>query len=137
MKKLESEFRKNDLLYRIVKRSDTRYIARLYSLESGNCVGIETGRTMQQKAETKTIGGKVTTFEAKEIIPSNEAFGRDPHKCEACMRADQMEKTEALFLSGTAKDRLGKPEKEKGVPEYTCDVFPPTQSKKTAYVPGV
>ncbi|MEL7586806.1 MAG: hypothetical protein AAGU19_08830 [Prolixibacteraceae bacterium] len=137
MKQLEIEFRKNDLLYRIVKRSNTRYIAQLFSLESGNCIGIETGRIKAQKAQTKTIGGKVVHFEEMEVIPGNEAFGKDPHRCEACMRADQMEKVEALFQMGTTKDRLGKPEKEEVVPAYTCDIFPPRQSKKTAYAQEV
>jgi len=132
MKQLETEFRKNDLLYRIVKSSDTRYIAKLFSLESGSCIGVETGRILQQKAATKTIGGRTAIFDEKEIIPGNDAFGTDPHKCEVFLRPDDIDKAEALFAQGTTKDRLSKEEKIKVVPAYTCDVFPPKQGRKTA-----
>ncbi|MDD4190538.1 MAG: hypothetical protein PHI28_04355 [Mangrovibacterium sp.] len=130
MKQLATEFRKNDLFYRIVKRSDTRYIAKLFSQESGNCIGIETGRIKRQKAQTRTISGKVVQFEEMEVIPGNEAFGKDPYKCEACMRADQTEKIEALFRLGTEKDRLGKQGKEKVIPTIHPKILPFAQSLK-------
>lgn len=134
MKQLQSEFRKNDLAYRIVKRSDTRYIAEI----SGG-MWLETGRIIRKKAKTISFGKRRFEVDDRETIPDNEHFAKDPAKCEKCMRSENRKKIEQYFSLGNAYDFLhaAKEGTPKVVSNYPEHVFPPTQGKKSAYVPRV
>lgn len=75
---LPQTFRKNDLTYTILERTSTRYFARLTSSDTGHTVAYESGRIITQSHRTAKIAGKPVTFQAREMITSNESFGKDP-----------------------------------------------------------
>jgi len=85
MEPLRSEFRMNDIDYKIIERSDTRYFAELHSTESGKLVAYETGRIVKRKASTGVRGGVTVEYKAKEHVVDNEKFGKCPSDLECCM----------------------------------------------------
>ena len=113
MKPLPTEFNKNGMKYKIIDRSETRYLAGVYSLESGRLGCYETGRINKNK-EREMFGSKI---EASESIVGNEAFGSD--KWEGCMSPKSKHIVEGWFKEGTksdihkAKTALASTEKDK------------------------
>lgn len=103
MEPLEKEFRKNDMNYKILERSETRYFAELRSTESGNIVAYETGRILKQEGTQRIIDGKTVEYKAKELIVSNEKFGSDEFEC--CMNPKNESKVHAAFLEATEFDK--------------------------------
>src|SRR4030042_3857677 len=81
MKPLPFFLKKNDVLYVILERTDSRYFAEIHSLDSNTIIGYETGRIIQQKETKATMGGVPVTFEAKETLIGNEKFGADEFEC--------------------------------------------------------
>lgn len=142
MKQLRSEFIKNGVKFRIIERTQTRYLAEMYG-EYGGCIGYETGRILQMKAMTGKIDGRAIDVQPYERIPSAQEFGKIPkYKGEA---------TE-VFYPPKLKDRvyhaykLGQeadfearnlPLKNKVVYKYPPTCFTPGEGKKSAYVPRV
>lgn len=133
MEKLKETFQKNGMEYRIIKRSETRYIAEI------NGRWLETGRIIVKKPKTVFFGERQVVLGERESIPDNEHFAKDPAKCEKCMRSTQKEKIEEYFHRGNTYDFLqsSKQGTPKVVPTIPPKVFPLSQTKKMAYVPSV
>src|SRR4030042_986960 len=81
MKLLHPSFKKNDVLYVILERTDSRYFAEIRSIDSNTIIGYETGRIIKQKEGKAIMGGVPVTFEAKETLIGNEKFGADEFEC--------------------------------------------------------
>jgi hypothetical protein len=110
MEALNTEFRLNDINYKVTDRSDTRYFAELHSTETGKLVGYETGRIIASKEQDAVIGGAQVHFSAKERIPSNESFGKVAH--EVSMNKTHKELVYKEFKLGTEFDKKKTPTKE-------------------------
>ena len=102
MKQLQKKFKKNGLGYVIIERTDSRYLAELHSEESGGIVAYETGRIMNSKEGEAEIGGKKVFFQAKEVIPNNEAFGK--YKFEGCFSPKNINIAREHFTDGVNHD---------------------------------
>jgi len=105
MEALKLEFKMNDMNYKIVERSDSRYFAELHSTESGNLVAYETGRIVQRKGNTGIIAGKAVEFKAKEAIINNEQFGKCPSGLEMCMTPKNKQEVYNTYLEAIKWDR--------------------------------
>ena len=102
METLQNEFKKNNILYKIIDRSPTRYFAELVNPESGSVISYETGRIICGKEGNAVIGGAEVSFKAKEFIVGNEQFGRDKFEC--CMSPRSKEEVRLLFEEGKRAD---------------------------------
>lgn len=101
MKPLPTEFVKNDVGYRILERSRTRYFAELYMNEpDGRIIGYETGRIVRPARETAVIAGREVTF--GESVIGNEQFGQD--KYERCMTAIFKDEVLSNYIDGNIFD---------------------------------
>jgi hypothetical protein len=119
MKTLPTEFNKNGMKYRIIDRSETRYLAEVYSLESGNLGAYETGRILRH--EGFKIGGR--DVEAGENIIGNEAFGKDAY--EGVMSPKSKDVVVGWFKEGTISDirkaKLSSPKQEQDKVDISID----------------
>ena len=76
MKKLKTEFNKNEMRYIQVKRTGTVAMYQLRSIESGACAGYEVWDIpIQQAVIRKMPDGKEVLYEHKERPVGNEEFG--------------------------------------------------------------
>jgi hypothetical protein len=84
MEKLKDSFNKNGMHYDVVDTKDIDglgyYLCKVSSLESGRVCGYEVGRVVKSKGGVSNIGGVDVEFKAKELIISNEQFGRFEHE---------------------------------------------------------
>jgi len=81
MKQLPSEFTKNDVKYKIVERTETRYFASIHSIETDALISYETGRIHIKKAHKEIIHGREANFTDREVISNDNQFGHDPFEC--------------------------------------------------------
>ncbi|MGV8139462.1 MAG: hypothetical protein AB2L20_30060 [Mangrovibacterium sp.] len=131
MKLLNTDFRKNGMEYRIIKRSQTRYIAEI----DGRW--LETGRIIVKKPRTVSFEGRQVVLKERESIPDNEHFGKDPARCEKCMRVNNREKIEAYFDQGNTCDFLRSPKAANPKVVHTIhqDHLAQPSAKKRVYAP--
>ena len=102
METLKTEFVKNDINYKIIERSESRYFAELSSTFSGNVIGYETGRIVRTNGGKATMGGKDVVFKPSENIVSNEQFGKDEFECS--MGVKNKDYVYAAFMNGIERD---------------------------------
>lgn len=81
MKQLPLEFSRNDINYKILERTETRYFASLHSTESNALISYETGRIHLKKAHKEIIHGREANFTDREVISNDDQFGYDPFEC--------------------------------------------------------
>jgi len=70
MIRLEEEFKKNGIFYKLIDRTDTHYF---YICDYG--LFYEIGVIRKQKATIRKIGDKIIEYQEKEKIPNNNQFG--------------------------------------------------------------
>lgn len=102
MKRLKEEFNKNAMRYKIIgispKRS--RYLAEVYSLETGILSAIETGRIITRP--DRIVYGRPT--ESSESLICNEKFGHDPLKCEGAWNPKNKRIAEERFRTACSSE---------------------------------
>ena len=109
MKTLKEEFKKNDMLYKILERTKNFYFAELRSTETGRVVSYESGRIVVKKQ--RIIKGKI--IEANEAIVSNEQFGK--HPADMAVTVSNREKCHNNYLKYARNEMISKKKKaEKG-----------------------
>ncbi len=102
MYKLKTGFNKNDVHYRILERSSSRYFCEVSSIDTGAVIGYECGRIITSNATIATIAGKQVSFTSAEHIVDNNRFGMDDFEVFYPLR--MRNNTYELYLAGIEHD---------------------------------